>query len=76
MTKKVRIENANTADWQVLVREQHQQSDGTWSAEALIQTLGYPGQAAEFDIWQGKRLIVEEGPLTDYHWTQKVKHAS
>ncbi|MGB4948792.1 MAG: hypothetical protein WBQ05_16570 [Candidatus Competibacter denitrificans] len=60
MTKQVRVENADTAEYKVAVQ--------VWSKGAgeepdvLIEekTLDYPAQLGEFHIWKGRYLVVKE----------------
>ena len=60
MTKSVRIENADTSNHKVRVREQVK-VNGEWQdVTAPATNLDYPTAMALVTIWAEKRLIVEE----------------
>lgn len=58
MTKKVRIENADISDHQLVVEVREYTAGG----ELLVSTeeLRYPTQLAEFTIWGDRFLVVRE----------------
>lgn len=61
MTKKVRIENADTNDYVEVVIEVF---DKDYKAGEEVKTntviLGYPTQMHEETIWDGKRVVITE----------------
>ena len=61
MTKKIRIENADTSNHKVKVIVQRKNPAGEWEDVAAEATdLSTPTQLAEKYIHQQQRLIVEE----------------
>lgn len=62
MTKKVRIENADTASFKLRVITQDKNTEGQW-VDAVGNSptyLDYPAQLAEFYVTSTRRFIVEE----------------
>lgn len=60
MTKKVRIENADTAKYQVQVEVWAKGQDGTEDIREQVVTLLNPTDLQDFTLWQGRYLIVRE----------------
>ena len=59
MTKNVRIENADTAPYKVVVEVQEKR-DGEWVA-VETEVLNNPAQLTLKTLWSGRRIIVTEG---------------
>lgn len=59
MTKKIRVENADTSNHTVLVTVQNKQADGSWLSEPSV-ALHHAAQMHEQYIHSGRRVIVEE----------------
>ena len=59
MTKNVRIENADTAPYKVVVEVQEKR-DGEWVA-VDTEVLHNPAQLTLKTLWSGRRIIVTEG---------------
>ena len=64
MTKKVRIENADTSNHPVRVTTQKQNESGEWVNDETVPPvqIDHPAMMTEQFIWSGRRLIVEELP--------------
>lgn len=63
MTKKVRIENADTSSHPVRVTAQRKNADGAWEDEPSgVVQIDHPTFMTEQYIHSGRRLIVEELP--------------
>jgi len=63
MTKKVRIENADTSDWKVLVQVFNKSSDPDIPDQlAEEKVLGHPTDLADFGIHSHRYLVVKEVP--------------
>lgn len=61
MTKKIRIENADTSHHKVKVSVQRKNADGEWEDVAVESAdLSSPTQMAEKWIHTHQRLIIEE----------------
>lgn len=62
MTKKVRIENADTSSHKVHVFLENKAPDGTWVREGEVPAaqLDYPTFMTEQYIHSTRRLVVEE----------------
>lgn len=59
MTKKIRIENADTSTWKVRVHIE-QLSNGVW-LRTETRELNFPTSLEELYIHGTQRLVVEEG---------------
>lgn len=64
MTKKVRIENADTSNHKVRVTIQRKDADGNW-ADNESTNIDYPTMMTEQYIHSGARIIIEE--VNDQH---------
>lgn len=64
MTKKVRIENADTSSHPVRITGQRKNADGVWVDDETspVVQIDYPTQQAEQFIHSGRRLVIEELP--------------
>lgn len=63
MTKKVRIENADTSNHPVRVTAQRLNSEGEWEDEPSgVVQIDHPTFMTEQYVHSGRRLIVEERP--------------
>ena len=60
MTKKVRIENADTSNHKVVVETWLKGADGQPDVLESTQQLNNPTDLVEGWIWQGKYLVVKE----------------
>lgn len=60
MTKQVRIENADTAPYQVSVQTQDKDASGEWQNTGQPQLLQYPTAMAQVHLTSTRRFIVEE----------------
>jgi len=62
MTKTVRIENADTSSYKVVVRAQVKNADGVWADDTNEKPieLPHPTALAQVSIHSHKRYIVEE----------------
>lgn len=61
MTKKIRIENADTSSWPVRVTVENKGAEGEWTAERSVQIDG-PTQMTEQYITSHRRIVIEELP--------------
>ena len=59
MTKKIRIENADTSDWKIEV-EVWDEIDNTGPTLTARHDLHYPTQMLDINIWQNRFLVVRE----------------
>lgn len=63
MTKKVRIENADTSDWTVVVQVFNKSTDPEVSDQLVEEkVLGHPTDLAEFGIHSHRYLKIVELP--------------
>jgi hypothetical protein len=66
MTKSVRIENADTSSYKVVVKVEVKNAAGEWvPADPAIgqdQRLDYPTQMLTAGIHSHRRLVIEEAP--------------
>lgn len=62
MTKKIRIENADTSHHNVMVQVQRKLPDGTWESTGTQYRLDTPTQLLEQYIHSGQRLVIEDVP--------------
>jgi hypothetical protein len=60
MTKRVRIENADTSTWKVLVQVWNKSSEGNPDVLAQEKILTNPTDLGEFYIHSGNYLVVKE----------------
>lgn len=62
MTKKVRIENADTSTWKVRVFIERKDADGNWKRtdEEAPSCIDFPTALHEGYIHSHQRLVVEE----------------
>lgn len=67
MTKKIRIENADTSEHQVVVYREYLMNRGTeekpvweWVREPSIDELNHPCQMLESWVCKNQRLVIEE----------------
>lgn len=64
MTKKVRIENADTSSHPVRVTAQRKNADGVWVDDEAVYVvqIDQPTMQTEQFIHSGRRLVIEELP--------------
>lgn len=62
MTKKVRIENADTSTWPVRVMVQHKNEAGEWVDEPGGVQIDSPCQFTEQYLHSHRRIVIEERP--------------
>lgn len=62
MTKKVRIENADTSNWPVRVTVQHKDTDGNWIDQPGPVQIDHATQMTEQYLHSHRRLVIEERP--------------
>lgn len=64
MTKQIRIENADTSDYEVVVEIYHKDPAANSFSEALKEThiLPHPTAMLSFTLWEGRYLKVYERP--------------
>lgn len=60
MTKRVRVENADSSNYKVKVHVEQLQTDGTW-LRTDTKELMFPAELTELYVHGHQRLIVEEG---------------
>ena len=60
MTKKIRIENADTSDWKVVVEVWDKGSNGEPDKLSETREIHYPTQLAEVHIHGTRYLVVKE----------------
>lgn len=60
MTKKIRIENADTSSWPVRVTVQHKNEAGEWVDQPSPVQIDQPTQLTENYLTSHRRLVIEE----------------
>lgn len=60
MTKKIRIENADTSDWKVVVQQWERGQNNEPDRFIAETELNNPTDLKEFLIWKEKYLIIKE----------------
>jgi hypothetical protein len=61
MTKRVRIENADTTDHKVLVQLWDKGQDGAPDTLAEELNLDYPTALLDLCVWANRYIVVKEG---------------
>ena len=59
MTKMIRVENADTSTYEVLVHTEEQRADGAWH-RIRTEKLAYPTAMLSAGIHSTQRLVIEE----------------
>lgn len=60
MTKKVRIENADTSTHKVVVQTWSKGADGAPDTMQKEQELMYPADIGDFWVWKEQYIVVKE----------------
>lgn len=60
MTKKVRIENADTSNYKVIVQTWRKGADGAPDTKVKEESLDHPTAMLDGWVWQNQYLVISE----------------
>ena len=60
MTKKIRVENADSSTWKVVVETWRKGVEGEPDVKIADRELNYPCDLGDFMIWGDQYLVVKE----------------
>jgi hypothetical protein len=70
MTKAIRVENADTSDWKVIVQTWRKNTPGP-DTLVMEKELNHPAAIGDFTIFDSQYLVIKENGHSDYQYRIK-----